>query len=78
MPDHGTTQSPDDRLRENRLRQRATRQGLMVSKSRSRNPEVSDYGTFGISDDYTKLLVHGDPETGFGLSLDEVESLLSG
>ncbi|MBC3193837.1 hypothetical protein H7X46_22505 [Pseudonocardia sp. C8] len=41
----------DDKIRENRLRRAAQRQGLMLVKSRRRDRRAEDYGLFVLVDD---------------------------
>jgi hypothetical protein len=62
---------------ENRLRRMATRQGLRLSKSRSRDTRALDYGTYGLANATTNDVVAGDINTGYGLSLDEIEHALT-
>lgn len=62
---------------ENRLRRMATRQGLRLSKSRSRDTRALDYGTYGLANATTNDVVAGDINTGYGLSLDEIEHVLT-
>lgn len=64
------------RVRERRLHREAKRRGLLLVKSRERDPRSSDYGTYGIVDRATKVVVASDGRTSFGLSLDEVERWL--
>lgn len=65
-----------DRRRERRLCDRATRMGLALRKSPCRVREACEYGTYGLSDPYTNVLVAGDVNSGYGLSLDDVEHAL--
>jgi hypothetical protein len=68
-----------DTNRENRLRRAARKQGLMVEKSRKRNPNAYQYGTYMLIDGATNTVVAtSDHETGFGLSLDDIEAELQG
>jgi hypothetical protein len=69
-----------DKIRENRLRRAAQRQGLAVAKSRRRDPRAIDYGMYYVS----KVTAPGGnwrsrelltPETGF--NLDEIEAFLT-
>jgi hypothetical protein len=39
-----------EKVRENRLRRAAERQGLTLSKSRRRDPRAKDYGTYQLGD----------------------------
>lgn len=42
-----------DKVRENRLRQMAKRQGLNVRKTRRRDPLATDYGTYALVELHT-------------------------
>jgi len=63
----GQTQQ-DEKVRENRLRRAAERQGLLLKKSRRRDPRAIDYGTYMVVDAVTNTLTAGERMT-----LDEVE-----
>jgi hypothetical protein len=63
------------KVRENRLRRMAQRQGLRLIKSRRRDPRALDYGTYWLADAYTSLELTGGPH---GIRLDEVETWLTG
>jgi hypothetical protein len=65
-----------DKARENRLRRVAARQGLNLMKSRARDPQAPDYGTYMLTDPATNFLVTSGLQTGYGLSLDDVERAL--
>ncbi|WIB12910.1 hypothetical protein [Curtobacterium sp. MCPF17_052] len=58
----------DEKVRENRLRRAAERQGLLLKKSRRRDPRAIDYGTYMVVDAATNSLTAGP-----GLTLDDVE-----
>lgn len=73
----------DEKVRENRLRRMAERQGLRLQKSRRRDPRALDYGAFfivrgpastqgGANWRARELL---SPES--GMTLDEVETFLT-
>lgn len=49
--DHDTDNSDvwDHKVRENRARRRALRQGLTIEKTRRRDPQALDYGTYTVS-----------------------------
>jgi len=69
-----------EKVRENRLRRAAERQGLRLEKSRRRDPNALDYGTYQLIHTYTRAVVHDagrDHQQGFGLSLDDVEEFLT-
>ena len=52
MPDEG------NKVRENRLRRAADRQGLRLEKSRSRDPNAIDYGLYALIDVQTSGAVN--------------------
>jgi len=66
----------DDKARENRLRRIAARQGLHLTKSRARDPQAPDFGTYMLTDLATNFLVASRLQNGYGLSLDDVERAL--
>jgi hypothetical protein len=73
-----------EKSHENRVRRAAARQGLTLTKSRTRNPRADDYDTYGLVQATapgghwrSREVVAGDQNTGYGLSLDEVEQALS-
>jgi hypothetical protein len=73
---------------ENRLHRAARRQGLRLEKSRRRDPRALDYGTYCLVDGpsrsaggtnwRSRTVVAGDPNTGYGLGLYDVEEYLFG
>lgn len=63
-----------EKVRENRLRRAADRQGLTLRKSRRRDPRALDFGWWMIVDLSTNMIIPG----GDKLSLDAVESYLLG
>lgn len=66
-----------DKVRENRLRRMAERQGLRVEKSRRRDPRATDFGTYHLVDVETNTIVAYGLQSGYGLSLDEIEAALN-
>jgi hypothetical protein len=72
----GTNPDQDYKVRENRARRAAKRQGLELVKNRLRDPRALDYGTYGLIDAFTHERVAGNERTGFGLSLDDIEAEL--
>lgn len=74
-----------DKVRENRLRRMAQRQGLRLEKSRRRDPRAYDFGTYCLVEGpprsrgnwRSRTLVAGDQNTGYGLTLDDVETILN-
>jgi hypothetical protein len=68
-----------DKVRENRLRRMAERQGLELQKSRRRDPRAIDYDRWLILDPHTNTIVAGTKGTPrHGMTLDAVEAYLTG
>ena len=66
-----------DKVRENRARRAAERQGLRLEKCRRRDPRSLGYGTYQLVDVHTSAVVHrGDLPIGYGLTLAQVEAAL--
>ena len=65
------------KVREDRLRRMAQRQGLQLKKSRQRDPRGLAYGTYGLTDPYRNMWVACDLNGGFGWSLDDIEDWLN-
>ena len=63
-----------EKVRENRVRRMATRQGLILRKSRRRDPHALGYGGYWLIDDGANTLIVGER---WGMSLDEVEGWLN-
>lgn len=69
---------PSEKVRENRLRRMADRQGLRLEKSRRRDPRAIDYGKYTLVDPNTNAIVAGAEGTGRpNFSLDDVEDWLT-
>jgi hypothetical protein len=66
-----------DKIRENRLRRMAERQGLQLQKSRRRDPRATEFGTYQLVDRYNDTLAARGGQNGYGMTLDEVERALS-
>jgi hypothetical protein len=68
-----------DKIRENRLRRIAARQGLTLRKSPRRDPRALGYGTYMLADSTTRRVVSMDWNLpgGYGLDLDAIEEVLS-
>jgi len=66
----------DDRVRENRLRRMAARQGLRLLKSPRRDQYADGYGTYRLVGAQDGEHRYGDAVTGFGMDLDAVERQL--
>ena len=72
------------KVRENRVRRRAARQGLQLVKSRTRDPRALDYGSYMLLD-ANRIVLGGTRKAlgnkfkrGMAVSLDEVEAFLKG
>ncbi len=75
----GTTTERAEKVRENRLRAMAERQGLALRKSRTRDPRALDYDRWMILDPTVKGGVVGKGRTGKpSMTLGEVEDNLMG
>jgi hypothetical protein len=72
----GMASSTPDKVRENRLRRMAERQGLTLRKSRRRDPRALEYGLFDLVEATERAdgTYRGRPM----LTLDEVEAQLTG
>jgi hypothetical protein len=72
-----------DKVRENKLRRMAERQGLRLQKSRRRDPRALDFGTYRLVDaEMTRNAPHAVHEDwlfdgGRRMTLDEVEAYLT-
>jgi hypothetical protein len=65
------TDEQDDKVRENRLRRMAERQGFALSKNRRRDPQAWDYGLwFLINPDLNAIVLEN-------VHLDDVEEWLN-
>ncbi|MDL4815972.1 hypothetical protein [Actinomadura opuntiae] len=67
------TETQADKVRENRLRRMANRQGYALKKSGRRDPRAVDYGVYWVIDPNTNALLTDEK----GLSLDEIERWLT-
>lgn len=62
------------KVRENRLRRMAQRQGLILRKSRRRDWRANDYGTYTLTNMHNNALEYGQ----YGIiGLDEIEKYLT-
>lgn len=68
----------EDKVRANRLRRAAARQGLQLIKSRRRDPRALDYGGWMITELSTSTVVAGATPREYSMSLDDVEKYLTG
>ena len=67
-----------EKVRENRLRRMADRQGLRLEKSRRRDPHANDYGLYNLfAHDTGGAVWPSAPWGPFVATLDEVEEYLT-
>jgi hypothetical protein len=67
-----------DKVRENRLRRMADRQGLLLRRARRRDPRALDYGRYVLVDAQTNFVVAGTGALGrYEFTLDDVETFLT-
>lgn len=66
-----------DKVRENRLRRMAERQGLQLLKSRRRDQRAIDFGGFMLIDPATNSVVMGADPIAFSATVDDVERWLT-
>lgn len=66
-----------DKVKENRVRRLAARQGLLLVKSRRRDPNAFDFGGYMLVDAETNGVVAGSSPGVFSLSLDDAEARLA-
>jgi hypothetical protein len=68
-----------DKVKENRLRRAAERQGLRLTKSRSRDPNALDFGLYALVDNEKNFLIN-EPLAGHWVhswTLDEIDEYLN-
>ncbi|WP_448150020.1 hypothetical protein [Labrys miyagiensis] len=68
--------SEDEKVRENRIRRAAERQGMQLQKSRRRDPRAIDFGGYMLVDASSNTLILGGSPYAYSASLDEVETYL--
>jgi hypothetical protein len=72
------TEDKEDKVRENRLRRMAYRQGLRLVKSRRRDPRALDYGSYALFDAETGQALPGAVlGARLRFTLDDVETYLT-
>ena len=64
----------ETKVRENRLRRAANRQGWILRKCRRRDQQAVDFGRYWLIDMQHNMVVSGGQ---FGMDLEEVEEILS-
>jgi hypothetical protein len=76
----GMASNTQEKVRENRLRRMAERQGLRLVKSRRRDRRAIDYGLYTLVSDRTNTVVAGTERTTGRpeFTLDDVEAWLTG
>lgn len=62
-----------NKVRENRIRRMAERQGYQLMKSRRRDPSAADFGTYGIIDPARNAWILSGPN-GFGYDLEPIDA----
>jgi len=68
-----------EKVRQDRLRRMAERQGLVLHKSRRRDPRAYDYGAYWLMDAATNAIVFGEPSVRSVITdLDQIERYLEG
>lgn len=65
-----------EKVRENRLRRMAERQGLVLLKSRRRDPKAYDFGGYMLTDARANTVVIGGDPFAYSASLDDAEAYL--
>ena len=68
----------NEKVRENRLRRTAGRQGLNLMKSRRRDPRALEYGGYMLKDAFRNIIVAGASPHEYSWTLDDVEDYLMG
>jgi hypothetical protein len=68
-----------EKIRENRLRRMAQRQGYTLRKSRRRDPRALDFGGYALIDPWSRGPVFGFGRNGpdANLDLDQIEGFLT-
>lgn len=69
--------SENQKVRENRLRRMADRQGLRLLKSRRRDPHAIDHGCYALTDVATSGAVFGFGSFGYEADLEDIEKYLT-
>jgi hypothetical protein len=70
------TRMDEEKVRENRVRRMAKRQGMKLMKSRRRDPLAIDYGGYMLVGIHTNTVEYGGSPYAFCASLDDVENYL--
>lgn len=75
--DGSETSAAAHKVRENKLRRAAERQGLKLEKSRRRDPRSIDFGTYRLVDPRTNAVTVHSGTSDYGMSLDDIERALN-
>lgn len=75
--DGSETSAAAHKVRENKLRRAAERQGLKLEKSRRRDPRSIDFGTYRLVDMRTNAVTVHSGTSDYGMSLDDIERALN-
>jgi hypothetical protein len=67
----------DNKVKENRIRRMADRQGLRLEKSRRRDPRAIDYGGFMLVNVRKNFVLRGGEPFPYSATLDEIEACLT-
>jgi hypothetical protein len=67
-----------EKVRENRLRRMAERQGLALKKSGRRDPRAIDYDRWMIVDPTTNSVVAGTEKGRPSMTIEQIEAYLTG
>lgn len=67
----------EDKVRENRLRRMAQRQGYVLKKSRRRDPRAIDFDGYMLVDAAQNVGVVGYTPHAYSADLDEIEAFLT-
>jgi hypothetical protein len=74
--DPGIMSSISSKVAENKVRRAAERQGLLLQKSRRRDPRAIDYGGYMLVDQEKNFAVFGAHPNAYSASLEEVADFL--
>lgn len=66
----------EEKVRENRIRRMAGRQGFVLVKSRRRDERALDYGLFDLVNASGQSVMTGETDYSFKFTLDQVEAFL--
>ncbi len=73
-----TNDAAVDKVRENKVRRAAARQGLKVMKSRARDSRALDFGCYALTDAATNVIVAGVAMGRLAFNLDDIEEYVYG